>query len=140
MRCRVVVLPDAVGVVFSPVLLAVVDLGRTPEFVPIVPAVLDVVQNLAVGDGAVAVLRHPGGQRYVAEGNLVAVPDIRRRADAGDDAGPRGSAAWHIAVGPVEAHAACRQFVDVGRDNLSVSVATQLGTEIVHGDEQNVLL
>mgnify|MGYP006135182859 CR=1 FL=1 len=137
--CGVVVLPDAVGVVFAPVLLAVVNLGRAPEFVPIVPAVLDVVQNLAVGDRAVAVLRHPGGQRDVAEGDLVAVPDIRRRADAGDDAGPRGSAARHIAVGAVKAHAACRQFVDVWRENLSVSVATQLGAEIVHGDEQDVL-
>src|SRR4051794_31682787 len=101
------------------------------------------VEDLADAPGLVAVLFEELGQRdYVGhvsadEGLEVIDPD-RLRPQARKQRGARRVAKGILTVRPIEAEAAAGEVVDIGRLDLRVAVAAELGPKIVDGDEEDV--
>ena len=101
------------------------------------------MKDLAVGDGVVSVLAKMGVERRDA-GSILLGPRLivheamTGRTNAGHQAGPRSTAGGHHAVGSLEDDALGRQPVDVRTVHLFVAVAAKLGSQIIHGDEEDV--
>lgn len=49
------------------------------------------------------------------------------------------SAAWVLAVGSIKTDTLAGQFVNVGRNNVLKTVASQTGIEVINGNEQDVV-
>ena len=90
---------------------------------------------------------HAEGAQVVAEGHLAhlqghAVPGctVRLHIAAGVEAHARGPAHGRLHVGAREAHAVCRQSIDVRGEKAPMSIARQIvKAQLVAHDEQDVL-